>query len=208
MMSMTKINCVGDICPVPVIKVKKALAAGEAFEVLVDNEIAVQNISKLLDSQNCSFSTLKEEEFFLMQIAAISHVHTGQSLDNLESKLFSTGDSQSPVEKSIVVISSEYMGTGDDILGKILIKGFIFALTQLEVLPQAIIFYNGGVRHVLQNSEAIADLQYLHNQGVSILSCGTCLTHLGVADKLAVGEITNMYDIITLQQRATRIIKP
>jgi len=195
---------VGDICPVPVIKVKKALATKVAeLEVLVDNEIAVQNISKLLNSQECSFSTLKEEEFFLMKII------TGSG-DAVEADFDQRQDipSHSKNSNTLVVISSEYMGEGDAALGKILIKGFIFALTQLDTLPQAVVFYNGGVRHTLQNSESLDDLQYLHKQGVKILSCGTCLTHMGVADSLAVGEVTNMYDIVTLQQQATCIIKP
>ena len=201
----------GDICPVPVIKTKKALAemnaAGSAFEgleITVDNEIAVQNISKMLNSLGCSFSTSKlETGHFLISIGGVDNVpdQTGND-DN------GTGSPGNNSSEKIVVISSKFMGYGDDVLGKILIKGFIFALTQLEVLPKTIIFYNSGVRHVLQNSETIKDLQYLHLQGVKILVCGTCLNHFNALADLAIGEVTDMYNIVNLMQQAACIIRP
>ena len=47
---MRKVDARGDACPLPVVKAKKAIAelngAGEV-EVLVDNEIAVQNLTKM-----------------------------------------------------------------------------------------------------------------------------------------------------------------
>jgi len=200
---MNRINCVGDICPVPVIKTKKALAEAtvsgatfEGLEVAVDNEIAVQNISKLLTSLGCSFLTTKEETgHFLIQISEYG------------SPVAEPTQTNSPSFK-IVIISSEFMGTGDDVLGKILMKGFIFAITQLETLPKAVIFYNSGVRLVLKNSESISDLQYLHQQGVEILACGMCLNHFNMLADLAVGEVTDMYSIVNLMQQSACIIRP
>jgi len=204
-MAVERLNCVGDICPVPVIKTKKALAGAEAsqfqgLEVLVDNEIAVQNISKFLNSIGCSFSTAKDGEHFLLIISEIdSSVPSANIVVN----------SQPPISgNTVVVISSEFMGAGDDALGKILIKGFIFALTQLEALPQAVIFYNSGVRLALKTSESVKDLLYLHEQGVNVLSCGTCLNHFNALSDLAVGEVTDMYNIVNLTQQAGRIIRP
>ena len=195
----------------PVIKTKKALAeANQGLEVLVDNEIAVQNISKLLNSLNCAFETSafetsKKETHFLISIEPTVSGVTNQPqtlIPTLEAKLI---PSQAP---SLVVISSEMMGAGDNNLGKLLIKGFIFALTQLETLPTTIILYNTGVRHGLKTSESIKDLQYLYQNGVEVLVCGTCLNHFNVTDELAVGEITNMYDIVNLMQQAHCVIRP
>ena len=210
-MIMRKINCVGDICPVPVIKTKKALAemnaVGSTFEglqITVDNEIAVQNISKMLNSLRCSFSTSKDETgHFLITVEGADKApeQPGYDGNNINSPMNNDAD-------KIVIISSEFMGYGDDVLGKILIKGFIFALTQLETLPKAVIFYNSGVRHVLKNSETIKDLQYLQQQGVEILACGTCLNHFNALADLAVGGITDMYNIVNLMQQAARILKP
>ena len=207
---MNRIDCTGDICPVPVIKTKKALAeANHGLEVLVDNEIAVQNISKLLNSLNCSFSTLQETSkdgtYFLISIAPTVGGVTSQP-QTLPPIL--KANVVPPQASSLVVISSEMMGAGDSTLGKLLIKGFIFALTQLETLPTTIIFYNTGVRHTLKSSESIKDLQYLHQNGVDVLVCGTCLSHFNATDDLAVGEITNMYDIVNLMQQAGCVIRP
>ena len=209
MIKVKRLNCVGDICPVPVIKTKKAFAeintddaAFEGIEILIDNEIAVQNISKLLNSMGCSFSTLKEETgHFLVSVSEFSGV-AAPSL-NQDRPQQGAGN-----KSGIAVISSEFMGSGDDILGKILIKGFIFALTQLETLPMAVIFYNGGVHHTLKNSACIKDLQYLQEQRVQILVCGTCLNHFNALSNLAVGEVTDMYNIVNLMQQAACIIKP
>jgi len=197
---MNRINCVGDICPVPVIKAKKALAdinasSFDGLEIVVDNEIAVQNISKLLNSLGCSFSTSKEESgHFLIQISEY-----GSSAEPMSP--------HSPPSK-IVVIASEIMGAGDDALGKMLMKGFIFAMTQLESLPKAVIFYNSGVRLALKDSESITDLQYLLQQGVKILSCGMCLNHFNALADLAVGKVTDMYSIVNLMQQSACIIRP
>jgi selenium metabolism protein YedF len=202
---MYRINCIGDICPVPVIKAKRALADISDFnglEILVDNEIAVQNISKFLNALEHSFSVGKEREFFLISVSGAGEGSTNPTSIPIEEPTGSRPSSE------IVVISSQFMGTGDDNLGKLLMKGFIFALTQLESLPTSVIFYNSGVYHALKNSECLNDLHYLHNQGVKILVCGTCLNHFNVLDSLAVGEVTNMYEIVNLMQQASGIIRP
>ena len=202
---MYRLDCVGDICPVPMIKTKKALAEGhsDGLEIVVDNDIAVQNISKLLNAQGCSFSVAKEGEHFFVRV--------GDGILDVPPTNVGANCVRPPLDSAstpMVVISSETMGTGDDTLGKILIKGFIFALTQLDTLPATIIFYNGGVRHALKTSESLADLQYLQENGVEILVCGTCLNHFGVAEQLAVGEVSNMYEIVTHMQAASCIMQP
>jgi selenium metabolism protein YedF len=100
------------------------------------------------------------------------------------------------------------MGKGDDELGAVLIKGFIFALTQQDKLPSTILFYNGGAKLTCQDSPTVEDLKSLEAQGVEILTCGTCLNHYGLSDKLMVGEVTNMYAIVEKMTLADLIIKP
>lgn len=106
-------------------------------------------------------------------------------------------------KKTVVVISADHMGEGDEELGRILIKGFIFALTQQEHLPSTILFYNGGARLTCEDSASLEDLKNLASLGVEILTCGTCLNHYGLTDKLAVGDVTNMYVITEKQMRPT-----
>ena len=100
------------------------------------------------------------------------------------------------------------MGHGNDELGKVLMRGFLFAVTQLEKLPKTMLFYNGGVLLTTEGSDSIEDLKNLEAQGVEIKSCGTCLNYYGISDKLKVGEVTNMYDIVETLAAASKVIKP
>jgi len=210
---------VGDICPVPVIKTKKAIAEADLSQglmVIVDNEIAVQNISKFLDSVGCEYAAGKDGGNFSICIAesAGNSRHSGLDPESPgveiagQARNDNSGARNDSGSSAVVVISSQFMGSGDDALGKLLMKGFIFAVSQLETLPAAIIFYNGGVHHVLQSSDSVKDLQAMSEQSVKILSCGTCLNHYKVLDELAVGEVTDMYNIVNVMQSASSIIRP
>ena len=109
---------------------------------------------------------------------------------------------------TIAVISSDRMGEGNDELGKVLMKGFIYALSQLEKLPETILFYNGGATITCEGSESLADLKSMEEQGVKIFTCGTCLDYFGLKEKLAVGTVTNMYAIVETMASAGRVIRP
>ena len=52
------------------------------------------------------------------------------------------------------------------------------------------------------------DLRALAEAGVEIMSCGTCLNHYGIADQLAVGDVTNMYVIVEKQLKAGVTVRP
>jgi len=86
-------------------------------------------------------------------------------------------------------------------------KGFIYALSQLDELPQTILFYNGGATITTEESPSLEDLKSMEAQGVEILTCGTCLDYYGLKDKLAVGSVTNMYTIVEKLNQADKIIK-
>ena len=100
------------------------------------------------------------------------------------------------------------MGNGAEQLGKNLMKTFIYTLTEQEVLPQRIIFYNGGVQLLTEGSEVLEDLQKLAAEGVEIYGCGACLNFYGLTEKVKVGEITNMFSIVEMMRKAYRIVKP
>ena len=99
------------------------------------------------------------------------------------------------------------MGKGDVELGRILMKGFIYTLSEIEELPKTILFYNEGVKLAIEGAESLQDLKSLEERGVEILSCGTCLNFYGITEKLRVGSVTNMYTILERQMKATRVIK-
>ena len=105
-------------------------------------------------------------------------------------------------------MASDRMGEGNDELGKVLAKSFIFAVTQLEELPKTMLFYNGGATLTCEGSDCLEDLKSLEAQGVEIQTCGTCLDYYGLKEKLAVGSVTNMYSIVETMAGAAKILRP
>ena len=195
-MANVVVNAVGDQCPIPVVKATKALKAmteAGTVEVHVDNEIAVQNLTRLASSKGLkSFAEKKEEKLFIVKIT-------------LDKPLEENGVDRR--KNTVVAIASERMGHGNDELGKVLMKGFIFALSQLDELPSTILFYNGGATITTEGSPSLDDLKNMEAQGVEILTCGTCLDYYNLKDKLAVGSVTNMYTIVEKLANADKIIK-
>lgn len=201
------INAVGDQCPIPVvktIKTLKMLTGAAIIEVHVDNEIAVQNLTKLAGSKGFkSFAEKKAEKLYVVTIGAEG---IGQG-EEKEQTMDTTCIPDSRVN-TVVAITSDRMGHGNDELGKVLMKGFIYALSQLDKLPKTILFYNGGATITTEGSASLEDLRNLEAQGVEILTCGTCLDYYGLKEKLAVGGVTNMYTIVEKLAQADKIIKP
>lgn len=196
---MRQINAIGDACPLPVIKTKKGLAEIEQgkLEVLVDNEAAAQNIRRFAESEGCQCDVSHKEGIFHITLLK----GTSQQCDPSSSR-------ETSADKTVVVLSSDTMGVGDDELGRILMKGFIFTLTQLEALPHTILIYNSGAKLSVHGSSSLEDLITLEKAGVAVMTCGTCLNHFGIAEQLGVGEVTNMYRIVEEMRDATRILRP
>ena len=107
---------------------------------------------------------------------------------------------------TVVVISADTMGRGDNELGYVLIRNYLHALTEVTPIPETLIFYNSGVRLAAQGSPAIADLSALEERGVKILLCGTCVNHFGLQDRVAAGEISNAYTIAETMLRAGKVV--
>lgn len=197
------VDAMGDACPIPVIKAKKALSdlAGPGkVEVLVDNETAVRNLTRMGQDKGCQVRSEKMDENKFMVI-----ITTEKTLEEDAQEALCIPQGQ---KNTVVVISSDKMGSGNDELGSVLIKGFIYALTQLDDLPKTMLFYNGGATITCQGSQSLEDLKSLEAQGVEILTCGTCLNYYGMTDKLSVGSVTNMYAIAEKMSQASLIIKP
>ena len=200
---MITVNAMGDNCPIPVIKTKKAIAAltgPETIEVLVDNEIAVQNVTKMASG---SGGKVTSEKLGDAEFKVTIEMEGAPAAD--EAEAVCVPDER---DNTVVVVSSDRMGSGNDELGKVLIKGFIFAVTQLDTLPKTMLFYNGGATLTTEDSDSLEDLKSLEAQGVEIMTCGTCLDYYGLKDKLAVGTVTNMYSIVETMANAGRIVRP
>ncbi len=230
---MIKVNAMGDVCPIPVIKTKNAIkemAEGGVVEVLVDNEIAVQNLTKMAKQKQyvCRSEKVAENEY-KVTITVPGTATTAGTVPGAEaSAAAGTGEEAATAEpvavskaeeaiscmpdsrrkKKLVVLRSGKMGEGSDELGTALMKSFIYALTELEELPETILLYNGGAYLSCEGSDSLEDLKSLEAQGVEIMTCGTCLNYYGIADRLAVGSVTNMYAIAEKIAEADTIICP
>lgn len=194
----------GDTCPLPVVKTKKAikeLNGAGIVEVLVDNEIAVQNLTKMANQKEYGINAEKIDAKKYKVTVIV-----GDAIEDLKDSAQSC--QLDGGENVVVAVSSAFMGEGSEELGKILMKGFIFALTQQEPLPDTILFYNGGAALTCGDSALLEDLKLLESEGVEILTCGTCLDYYGLTDSLKVGEVTNMYTIVEKLMQANKIIKP
>lgn len=211
-----KIDARGKQCPLPVMDAKEGLkkaAPGEIVEVCVDNEIAVQNLTKMAKHKGLGVESQKKEErvfFVRIQAGGGEKMAEEKEAPVLEKEQKKQEDCIPDGRKkgSIVVISSEQMGQGDDVLGKLLMKGFLYALAGQEEMPETLLMYNGGVKLACEGAESLEDLRQLEAMGVEILACGTCLNHYGLTDQLRVGSVTNMYEIVERMSRALHIIKP
>ena len=208
---MVTINAMGDTCPIPVIKTQnaiKALTKAEEVEVLVDNEVAVQNLTKLAGSLGCEVKSEKKAEKEYRVVITVSENNLQGQADEKKEETAETACIPDARDNTVVVISSDKMGEGEEELGKVLIKGYIYALTQLETLPKTILFYNKGAYLTCEGSASLEDLKSLEAQGVEIFTCGTCLNYYGLSEKLQVGSITNMYVIADTMAKANKVVKP
>ncbi len=203
---MIHVNALGDACPIPVVKTKNAIKempGGGQVCVLVDNEIAVQNLTKMANQKGYGVKSEKLEEHKYQVIMTVGNGISEQEEAALPEVCIPDGR-----KNKVVVIASDKMGNGDDVLGALLMKGFIFALTQQDELPKTILLYNGGARLTCEDSPALEDFKSLEAQGVEILTCGTCLNHYGLSEKLKVGSVTNMYVIAEKMLQAGLIVRP
>lgn len=207
---MIRVNAMGDACPIPVVKTKNAIKGmkepGEV-EIFVDNEIAVQNLTKMANQKEYDVKSEKLEEQKYSVVMTIKEI-TVEAEEEVQKKEEENCQVDSRKKHTVVVISSSKMGEGNEELGGVLIKGFVYALTQQDELPGTMLFYNGGAKLTCEDSEALEDLKSLEALGVEILTCGTCLNYYGLTEKLAVGSVTNMYVIAEKMTQAGLIIKP
>lgn len=200
----------GMACPLPVVNAKKAsedIKTGDVLTVIVDNEIAVQNLQRFASHKGFGVKAEKktDKEFVLtMQIATEQETAASNSEETEEIQCHTD-----MIKKGMtVVLSADVMGQGDERLGKNLMKAFVFALTKQDQLPQTILCYNKGAFLSCDGADILEDLKNLEAEGVNILTCGTCLDFYGIKDKLAVGTVTNMYEIVEKMEQAKTIIKP
>jgi selenium metabolism protein YedF len=201
---MRTIDARGKTCPVPLIMTKKGLAEAapdETLVILLDNETSCGNVTRFLEDHAMVVHTQKEG----LNITLTVH-KTGTIPEQTNPASWCT---PSPAGIGyMIAIQQNGMGQGDDDLGKLLIKGFINTLPDIDLKPQTLVFLNSGIFLALNDSPVVDALTKLEQTGVKILVCGTCLDFFQRKNELAVGVVSNMYDILEAMSKTGKVIYP
>ncbi|MDR2569028.1 MAG: sulfurtransferase-like selenium metabolism protein YedF [Oscillospiraceae bacterium] len=203
---MKIIDVLGKPCPVPVIEAKKALAEREVNGVIikVDNIVSVQNLEKMAVGYEYDFSynELASNEFDVVicktRDGSLSRQAGSKTGDNPHGGKGSLSYQAGSVRQRTVpclIITKDTLGEGARELGEILIKGFIYSITELPEPPRFVAFLNSGINLVTAGANTIADLKKLEEKGTEIIVCGTCVKFYNRENDVAVGTIVNMYEI-------------
>lgn len=187
-------------CPMPVVLTRRAIAddtQGHGVEVVVNDEIAAQNIEKM--AGQCAWSCVRDTQgadiILTVRAARVEDVPVKAAKHAVEAGL-------------CIAFGEDQMGAGDDALGKQLLKAFLFALTQRDKAPETMLFYHGGARLTCEGSSALEDIMALEKMGTQVYTCGACLNYYGITEDLRVGEVTNMYAIAERMIHAQKLVKP
>jgi len=204
------IDARGLSCPKPVLECKEFIEKNKdvkEFLVIVDNEASKENVSKFLKSKGFFVDVSKKEnEFEISARKAKEEKEAEKSEFKCEYKTDSV-PKREVKRKDLIFITTDSIGHGDDELGKKLMKNFLATLPEMGDTLWRIILVNGGVKLAVKGSFVIDELKKLEKMGVSILVCGTCLDHFNLLDKKEIGETTNMLDVVTSLQLASKVIK-
>jgi selenium metabolism protein YedF len=204
-MSKTKtVDARGLACPQPVVLAKQAIETNEKVKVIVDNETALENVKRLGTKLGCNVKVEKNKDN-AYEIKLKRKADTAGIKDDFAPSCSTTPAASGPL---VLVISSDKMGRGNDELGYVLIRAFLHTVVEKKEKPDVMIFYNTGVKLTVQGSEVLDDLKQLESEGVQMLVCGTCLNYFEIKDKLAAGNVSNMYDILDIMSRAGRLLAP
>lgn len=203
-MPIKEMDCRGLACPGPVVACGRIVKqeAPAALRVLVDNLAAVENVSRFLRTSGYTVSSERKEDA-LWQVDA-----TRDASSTPDEAAAPQPAAAAARGKTLVLITTETLGRGDDTLGAKLMDNFLATLPELGDALWRIVLLNGGVRLAARPGKALDSLKALEATGVSILVCGTCLDFYQLLEKRAVGQTTNMLDVVSSLALADKVIRP
>lgn len=196
-------------CPRPLLKTKEALETQdfEILEIQVNNKAARENVCRFMEKSGMKGIEWKNDEDENSWIISASRgTPPSAAKKKEESPRKELPDEALLNDAGTIFICSDKIGHGDDKLGALLMKGFLYTLTQLEKAPEYLIFMNSGVTRACEGSENLKDLQELESRGCRILVCGTCLDFLKMLDKKRIGTVSNMYEITSVLTDSPRTL--
>lgn len=188
----------GLACPQPVLLTRTALQTNEQVTCIVDNETSQHNVTRMAEKSGYQVQAETRADGIYI------HIRRLQTSAALPAETPARIASEGPL---VLVVSGDVMGQGDDELGRILIRSFFHTLGEVTPMPRTMIFFNTGVKLLVPGSPVLEDIRTLHQTGIQILACGTCLGHFNLKDQLAVGEVSNMYTIAETLLTAGRIVR-
>ena len=193
---MITVNAVGKACPEPVIMTRAAVEKGAVeLEVLVDNTVAVSNVTRFLEGQGFR----------------VQHQENGGEF-KVTARREGTAPAAGPAPcnrggaRLAVLIAGKTLGREDKELGEVLIKGFLGTLSKLETPPAVLALMNEGVKLALPDASTCDHLKDLERAGTKILVCGTCTNHFGVTERVGVGTVSNMFEILEAVTGADKVL--
>jgi len=194
-----QLDCRGFACPSPVLKTKELIEreSVDQVTVLVDNLAAKENVSRFLTVKGYQVHT--EEQGGDFSVTGVRSQAASYEVPQAEVQ-------PSEDKKILVLVAASHLGRGDEELGRKLMVNFIGTLKEMGSDLWRLVLLNGGVKLAIEGSEVLEQLQGLEREGITILVCGTCLTHFNILEKKRVGETTNMLDIVTSLQVADKVI--
>lgn len=204
-----EIDCKGLPCPQPVLKSKQVIEAQapERLVILVDNDAARDNVSRFMGTKGYAANAEKRGDVWAITGTRTEAAAPAEAVCD-ECEIMSDAELARAGGKVCVFIAAETMGRGDDELGGKLMLNFLATLPELGNELWRIVLVNGGVKLTAEGHPCLDKLQSLEEAGTDILVCGTCLEHFGLMNARKVGQTTNMLDVVTSLQLASKVIRP
>jgi selenium metabolism protein YedF len=193
----------GLACPQPVVLTNRAIAQANELTVIVDNDTAVENVTRFAKSKGFAVEMRKKPDGTYIELRKEG---SAAVVPEPESSI-TCATGSGPAGKTVLFVPSDSLGRGPAELGERLLGAFFHTLLEIDKKPGTIIFINTGVKLAVQGSRAVEDLRSLSEKGVEILACGACLGYFELTDKLAVGKVSNMYDIATALLESGKIVE-
>ena len=113
---------------------------------------------------------------------------------------------ENPLANTVILVTRDGMGSADGTLQHKLLDTWLRLVIENDTLPHAICFYTEGVRLVVHGSPLLERLSQIESLGVRLIICSSCLDYFKLADKVKVGIVGGMADILEAQSRAEKVI--
>jgi len=113
---------------------------------------------------------------------------------------------QTKKKSTAIVITNNGMSNADKKLSNVLLTNYLNLLFDEDLIPNTILFYGEGVKTVVEGSLFIESFEKLEDKGVNLIVCKTCLNFYGLLEKVKVGKIGTMADIIHYQWGVDKVI--